>query len=189
MRDRLFAAFLACLLPAAAVAVPRTAAADRFTFGVSVGQRDDRDGRDRGVFARVRVFRQLGMQVEMSRGDDGNDNVDARATVDRLAGTLVLDLSSHGRLTPFLLAGVATERTRTTWTTRDARDRELGAGLSVRIADDLHLSADARIGERRDVEPQVYYDTPPTYPVRLDPFGSGASTGYTVFRVAVGISF
>jgi hypothetical protein len=133
------------------VTAPATASADRLTVGVSVAESDGAQRPDgvegRGVFGRLRLGGPVWAEVELARGTT-ESGYDAR----RLAGAALVELSAGGRATPYLLGAVAAERAANGVSGHDDfQALELGAGVSVRVVDQLVVGADVRFGERTHV--------------------------------------
>ncbi len=106
----------------------------RLGLGVFAGgvKTADTSADDLGLFARFRMTRGLALEGELSR--TRSDLGDAR----RVGGALVWDLSSRSTLSPLLLGGIGS------WD--GSAYAEVGAGLTWRLSDRLHIAGDLRAG-------------------------------------------
>jgi hypothetical protein len=106
----------------------------RLGIGVFAGgvKTENAEADDVGLLARYRLTRGLAIEGELSRAD--SDYGETR----RAGGALVWDLASHRALSPHLLAGLGG------WDGNAYA--EVGAGLTWRLTDSLHLALDLRAG-------------------------------------------
>ena len=185
MRLRLAAA-LACL--------PSLAAAGPFSVGAGLGLTESAATANTGsssdttysLFGRLALTPQIAAQLEISRIDTPNDQVDTRVYGGLLIGSL-----GHGALVPIVLAGGGLDRATLGGNLEtDAHHFEGGLGLELHSRGGAFIAVDARLGSRT-------LDSMPIYPAPvLCPQGGGcgtppmmASGDYRSVRISAALQF
>lgn len=136
------------------LALPSVAAANPITAGVNLGvtqsKEDGAAGLDAndtiGLFGRIGFNKRISGQLEVTRikTDDGSD-----VSIRSGTASLVIDLTSKGRLVPTLSAGIGLDSASTTYgSTTDAHHIEGGLGLEYRAEGGLTIGVDLRLGGR-----------------------------------------
>lgn len=116
-------------------------------FGGSVAVERDESGVDLGVIGRLRLWRHLQLEAELSRTEiEDGDRVDKR-----VGGALLVPLLPHAALSPYLLGGGGLSRVERNGgsLTADQVYGELGVGLEWSLARHFSLFGDLRAGVRR----------------------------------------
>jgi len=150
MRHALVSLALAFPIVAAS---PLTAAAGPVTAGINLGltqsKLDGQSGADAnhtlGLFGRIGFNQRLSGQLELTRIETDNTDVDIRTGT----ALLVIDLGSRGKLVPTLSAGIGLDSATTSYGgSTDAHHIEGGLGLEYRADGGLTLGVDLRMGGR-----------------------------------------
>lgn len=144
--------------PAPVVAQAAEPALPRFGIGVFAGSievEEQNQGKDAGIFARLRLSDALMLEVETARTEMKTDRTDRR-----VGGTLLYDFAPYRRWSAHLLAGGGVTRVDIDDSDWHARQEygEVGAGLTWKLRRNLHLAGDLRAGAR------VRVDQSPTDP-------------------------
>ena len=125
----------------------------RWGVGIYAGSVDVEDrpyGSDLGLLGRLRLNRTGSLQLE---GELAKTEHDDAARVDKRMGlALMWDLAPRSRLSPYLLAGAGMSKVDVDGWNADQDYGEVGVGLTYRLTERLHISADLRAGARSAVD-------------------------------------
>lgn len=117
-------------------------------------------GTDLGLLGRFRLSRRFELEAELAKTELADD-----ARVDkRIGAALLFDLSPDGRLSPLLVAGAGFGQTELQGGELTARAGygEVGAGLTYRITERVHVTGDLRAGKRKDADDTAFKASEPT---------------------------
>jgi hypothetical protein len=97
-------------------------------------------------------------------------------------------LTDSKSFSPFLLAGVAVESFDLGYTTTDYTRREIGLGIAIRLAPQIHLSADLRLGvhDRVQSDQVVLQDSVP-FTAAVSPYADGEEFRGARVGIVVGL--
>jgi len=146
-------AFAPLLAASAALLAPSIAAAGPLTAGVNLGiSQTEMDGaagidpsKTVGLFGRLAFNSRLAGQLEIAKFQ----SVDQSTAVRMATASLVVDLTTSGRLVPTLVAGIGMDWADGTYgSATEAHHIEGGLGLEYRAAGGLTLGIDLRMGGR-----------------------------------------
>lgn len=125
----------------------------RWGVGVYAGNVDVEDrpyGSDIGLLGRLRLNNSGSLNLE---GEIAKTEHEDGARVDKRMGvSLLWDLSPRSRLSPYLLAGAGMAKVDVDGWNADQDYGEVGAGLTFKVTERLHLAGDLRAGARTAVD-------------------------------------
>lgn len=145
---------------------------------------DGRDGDELGLFARLRLSTALQLELEASKLEHDDDT----RLDKRLGAGLVVDLAPRSTLSPYVVGALGVGRVQADTYDADIGYGEIGAGLTWRLSDRVHLAGDFRWG-------RVSYEEVEAQPVAasagapLPPVASPDDQDYTRGRIAAILYF
>ncbi len=156
---------------------------------------------DIGILGRFRITDGLLVEGELGKVSTSVKDPTTGQTVDnvrvdrRLGGALLYEIGARNRFAPYILGGLGIEQANVNGNYNTTQDyAEIGAGLRFALTRNLHISLDARVGQRTSVSNDSPTMAPPSYTTAstVTPPASNAtnaSEDYTRLRLSALLYF